>query len=367
MDSNVDPASVDALLGSTLESGSSADYDQGISAAAGVVKTGYHQLHAFQNVMSYSMENVLRDCPRKFQIKKLEAGSKDGPRRMNNVTFAFGHAVGAGVAVYDQTRDLQRAIFAAFLAWDIDLLAEDRGRKPPQGGAAKYDPKKSFAFAVYALQKYATWYEEANMDVYEVVDIEATVAVDLELAIEDGLLQPTHYHTGHADEVLRHRVSGKLKVKENKTTAFSIVNPAMYANSNQGTGYSVIVDQYGETDYSVLYTIYSSTEQRWVEFEFAKNHLARIEWIRSEVMQSEQVQSYADANFFPKHGNSCFSYGRECEYFGMCDMNLDREFGMKFSELPVANMALLNQVEPFKYVVTRNQVVQSLRNKLRKE
>jgi hypothetical protein len=367
---------LDDLLNSTLSGSTESDYESGISAAAGVVKTDYSQLYAFQNVVSYSMEGVLNQCARKFQIKKLEAASKEGSRRINNVTFAFGHAVGAGVAVYDQTQDMGKAILAALLAWDIDLFAEDRGRKATDDFKAKYDPKKSFAFAIYAIQKYATWYEEFGLGAYEVVDVEATVAVDLQSGEEGfsiGLgeqlqgAQPTQFHTGHADEVLRHKMTGKLRVKENKTTSFMSVHPALYANSNQTTGYSIIVSQFGETDYDVLYTIYSSTDQRWIDFDFHKSELARIEWLRGEMMQADQIRAYADANFFPKDGGSCYAYGRECEYFGSCDLNLDKQFGTKFRELPIATMALLNQVEPFKYVVTKQQIVESIRAKVQKD
>ena len=349
--------SIDSLLSSTLGAQPESNYDSGISAATGVIKTDYAKLYAFRNVISYSMEGVLDACPREFQIAKLESNSSEGRPRTNNVTFAFGHAVGAGVAVYDKTQDLKQAIFAAFLAWDIDLLAEDRGK------SAQYDPKKSFAFAIYALQKYATWYEEYGLGAYEVVDLEATVVVDLQTGdAESG--QPTQFHTGHADELLRHKVSRKLRVKENKTTAMRSVDPAMYANSNQTIGYSIIVSQFGDTDYEVLYTVYSSTEQRWLEFEFHKSALTQVEWLKAETLQADQIQVYAESDFFPKRGSSCIRYGRQCQHFGTCDMNLAKQFGERFADLPVATLDALNQIEPFKYHTTKAEVVQSLRRQL---
>ena len=359
-----DTSDIDALLGTTLGGTQSDNYEQGISGAAGVVKSDYAKLVSFQNVISYSMEEVLNTCPRKFQIAKLKANSAAGRDRINNVTFAFGHAVGAGVAVYDKTQDLQQAIFAAFLAWDIDLFAEDRGRAASGDFKAKYDPKKSFAFAIWAIQKYAAFYEEYGMAAYEVVELEATVCVDLQNSDE---VSPSTFHTGHVDELLRHRMTGKFKVKENKTTAFATIDPAMYSNSNQATGYSVVVAQHGATDYDVLYTIYSSTEQRWVEFEFTKHELARVEWLKTELMQGEDVQRYAQANYFPKRGSACFKYSRQCEEYGSCDLNLDKQFGIKFKDLPVATMALLHEVEPFQYVVTKDQIVQSIRASMKKD
>ena len=368
--SNKGIQSVDDLLSSTLHAAPQDDYDAGISAAAGVSKVDYNKLYSFQNVISHSMEEVLNSCPRKFQIAKLAAGSAEGRPRYNNVTFAFGHAVGAGVAVYDKTQSLRSAIWAAFLAWDIDLFAHEEHRPP------RPDPKKSFAFVVYALEKYAAWYAENMMDQYEVVELEATVCVDLETgddfdAIENGVLNPdrvvpTQYHTGHIDELLRHKVSGNLRVKENKTTSLTVVDPAMYANSNQTLGYSVVVAQFGAAEYDVLYTVYSSTEMRWISFDFPKTRLSRAQWLKTETQQAEVIRIYADDDFFPMRGSSCYSYNRQCEHFGSCNMDLKRQFGVKFSELPLADINALQAVEHFKYVTTRTEIVKQLRSDLNK-
>ena len=361
--SNKGIQSVDDLLSSTLHAAPQDDYDAGISAAAGVSKVDYNKLYSFQNVISHSMEEVLNSCPRKFQIAKLAAGSAEGRPRYNNVTFAFGHAVGAGVAVYDKTQSLRSAIWAAFLAWDIDLFAHEEHRPP------RPDPKKSFAFVVYALEKYAAWYAENMMDQYEVVELEATVCVDLETSdynVDTCQLTPTQYHTGHIDELLRHKVSGNLRGKENKTTSLTVVDPAMYANSNQTLGYSVVVAQFGAAEYDVLYTVYSSTEMRWISFDFPKTRLSRAQWLKTETQQAEIIRIYADDDFFPMRGSSCYSYNRQCEHFGSCNMDLKRQFGVKFSELPVADIAALQAVEHFKYVTTRTEIVKQLRSDLNK-
>lgn len=371
--SNKGIQSVDDLLSSTLHAAPQDDYDAGISAAAGVSKVDYNKLYSFQNVISHSMEEVLNSCPRKFQIAKLAAGSAEGRPRYNNVTFAFGHAVGAGVAVYDKTQSLRSSIWAAFLAWDIDLFAHEEHRPP------RPDPKKSFAFVVYALEKYATWHAENMMDQYEVVELEATVCVDLETGdqggeyLSDGKYGdeitpfiPTQYHTGHIDELLRHKVSGNLRVKENKTTSLTVVDPAMYANSNQTLGYSVVVAQFGAAEYDVLYTVYSSTEMRWISFDFPKTRLSRAQWLKTETQQAEVIRIYADDDFFPMRGSSCYAYNRQCEHFGSCNMDLKRQFGVKFSELPVASLDALQQVEHFKYVTTRTEIVKQLRADLNK-
>lgn len=350
--------------------GSATDnYEQGISAAAGVAKADYNKLYAFRNVISYSMEGVLNDCAKKFELSKLQADSAEGRRRTNNVDFAFGHALGAAVAVFDKTQDIRAASWAAFLAWDIDLFAKSEPK-----GENGWDPKKSFPDVIFALEKYATWYYENCLDSYEVVEIEATILVDLQteqftgevdLDNPDTTLVPTQFYTGHIDEILRHKVSGSLRVKENKTSGARVIHPAMYANSNQALSYSVVVSEYGATEYDVLYTVYSTSEQRWISFDFSKSELAKAEWLRSELLQADTVQAYVEANHFPRRGDSCFKFNRECEFFGMCNASTRKMYGQTFAELPIATEAALQQVEPFKYVVSREQLVASLRNRTR--
>jgi hypothetical protein len=349
---------VDDLLDMPVNATPEQSYALGLEVAVGVGKGNYSRLHSFRNVQSYSMDEVFHDCPRKYQIKKLRASIGDR-QHASNPTFAFGHAVGAGVAVYDKTQDLQQAIFAAFLAWNIDLLA----KSPPD--LRGVEQKDSFAHAVQAIEMYETFYwDEMNLSEYEVVEIEGTVLVDMQNG-DESLGAPTQYHTGHVDEVLRHREFGTYKVKENKTTGLTVVHPAMYSNSDQALGYSVVVAAFGGTDYDVVYTIYSKKAEKWVSYDFPKSVLSKAEWIRSTHLTGVAIQDYAAHNFFPTRGSSCYKFNRECPEYGSCQLNLERQFGTKFEELPVADVAQLQQIEPFKYVVTRDELVRSLREHMK--
>ena len=168
-------------------------------------------------------------------------------------------------------------------------------------------------------------------------------------------------------EILRHKVSGSLRIKENKTSGSRVIHPAMYANSNQALSYSVVIGEYGATEYDVLYTVYSTSDQRWISFDFTKHELAKAEWLRTELMQADQIDTYAEENHFPRRGDSCFKFNRECEFYGQCNGSTRKMFGQTFAQLEVADEAALQQVEPFKYVVTRNQLIASLRARTRKE
>ena len=78
---------------------------------------GYQVLQSYRNVTSYSMLDVLHQCPRKFQLIKARAAA--GGSGSNNVDFAFGHSVGSGIQAWLASRDMQSAIFNAMMAWRI--------------------------------------------------------------------------------------------------------------------------------------------------------------------------------------------------------------------------------------------------------
>jgi hypothetical protein len=335
------------LLNSTLNTNSAQQ------TAAAVKKDDYKKLVAFGNVTSYSMQSTLKACARKFQLMKMEADCNGPKVYEDNPDFAFGHAVGAGVATYDETQDLQKSLWACFLAWNIDLFAE----KEKKFGPGSRSPNKSFHHAMWAIMCYETFYhEETDLAEYNVVKNESTVAVDF----EDG-----NFYVGHIDTLLRNRNSGKFKVKENKTTVFATVDPALYSNSEQALSYALVVDSLGASEYDVLYTVYSTTEQRWMQFEFTKSPRAKAEWIQSQFFTNSNIELYSEHNFFPKNGASCISFGRRCEYYESCDFNSSNVFGKNFSGLPRAeSFATLETVEPYDFKFKVSEILTQQKSNL---
>jgi len=318
------------------------------NTATKVLKDNYSQLVAHGNLSSYSIQGVLHACPRKYQIKKLQAATGTS-ERIQNVTFAFGHAVGAGVAVYDETFDLNQAIWAAFLAWDIDLLAIETKRDKPTG--------KDFANVVLALELYEQFVQnETNLADYEMVKIEGCIAIDF----EDG-----HYYVGHIDELLQHRETGQFLVKENKTTGLRTVHAALYSNSDQALSYAIVVDMLGGASYEVLYTIYSSSAQAWIQHSFVKSTLRKASWIQDQLLQHQQLDSYKELNFFPMRGSSCYDFMKPCEYYGTCELDPSTVFGAKFSELPaITSLADIEAIEAVDYKTTLSAIVARQKEKL---
>jgi len=344
---NVD-AMLDSLLNSNVADTSANILTEAHGIAAKVGKDSYQQIVAHRNIATYSTDQEFLACPRKWIINKVQAAMGINNRH-SSVTFAFGHAVGAGVAEFDRTQNLDKAYMAAFLAWDVDLLATELDSKGKSNG-------KSFWEALVALDLYAEFYYSdpvAELESYETVMIEGTIVIDL----ENG-----YFAVLHIDEVLRNKYTGSFRIKENKTTASVTVDPARYANSEQALGYSVAISLLGGQDYEVLYTIFSSKDGRWISFPFPKTPLAKAEWMQDQLLISEQKEMYRETGFYPKRGNACVAYNRRCSEFGLCDISLNKRYANGLNNLRVLERAEdFAQLEKVDMFVKLSQLVANQR------
>jgi len=284
--------------------------DSASSQAALTTKDNYAWNHRFINIDSHSQREILHECPRKFQQFKIVRPGLEIGNPIANLDFNFGHAVGAGVQCYIVTGSQQAALFAAFLSWKTDSDAET-----PRSG-------KSLYFALLAVLKFINFWNQIRQD-WEVASFNGKAASELTfwLDCENG-----HYHAGHIDVVLRNKVSGYYTVVEIKTTSMRDPSEAMYGNSGQALGYSVMLDTIAGsikavTTFQVLYFAYSSTRREWIVFPFTKSRKQRAEWLQDLLLDQTTVNTYVQLGFFPKRGNACWSFNKTCQFYGVCDLH----------------------------------------------
>lgn len=283
----------------------------GIAAAdqaARTTKGSYRDSYRYINITSYSQREALHECPRKFQQLKIQREGV-GLVELTNLDFIFGHAVGAGAQTYIVTGNKNAAIFACMLSWTTDLNAE----------IEKKD--KSCFFAILAVLKFINFWDQVKGQ-WEVATFAGRPAAELIfwLDCENGF-----YHAGHIDVVFRHKTSGHYLVIEIKTTSARNPDEAMYGNSDQGLGYSIIVDAIagtigGVSAFEVLYYVYSSTRREWSAFPFTKSRTMRAEWLQDLLLDHTTLNTYIKLGYFPKRGNACWSFSRRCPHYGVCDL-----------------------------------------------
>lgn len=320
----------------------------------------YRKLTSHGNVTSYSLLSSLHECPRRFELDKLQANAEiplvlDDSAGDVNLDFAFGHAVGAGIQTYAVTRSAVAAQFAAFTAWKAPWDAVKLDKRGNETG-------KSLTLATAAVNNFIHFWDTTLAD-FEVVSINGKPAVELAFAVD---MQNGYWHFGHIDAVLRSRSTGRLAVWEGKTTSFENINPATYANSSQALGYSVVVDAIAQeteaegSDYEVFYIVYSSKSREFQLLPFGKSRTQRAEWLQDLLLDHANISTYERIKFYPRRGESCVNkYGRTCYWFGSCNMSNQH----LFPGTTAATLKEVGDVESVDFVFTRDQLIKSQQQK----
>ena len=273
----------------------------------------YDEIDPRLKLLSYSSRLTLNACPRKFQLYRLSSTQiqLDEQREVEQeVTFSYGHAVGAGVAAVFEGKAESQIYLDMLLQWDADLLAADLKRK------------KSFWEAIFAIQRLTLLREEGYLSNYELVYHQGKPAIELSFRV---ILADGFEYRGFIDIVLRHKETKEVLVLECKTTSLN-PDPIQYKNSAQAIGYSVVLDKlFPElSSYSVLYLVYHTKSREYSEFVFEKSLLQRALWLQELLIDVKKIQLYHDFGSFPMHGESCNDFFQQCEYYGLCTLSLDR-------------------------------------------
>lgn len=311
---------LDGLLDSNGDDRPGQEFIPIVQLAEGEIDPRYKRL-------SYSALQLFHACPRKFQLNKLRAEAKTND--VQSLTFAFGHAVGYGIAELVRRRDLKDILWEMFLAWDVDYLAENDKQK------------KSFPHAVQALEIFKAAMDEGYLEGYEVATYKGKPAIELSFRVDfpEGFT-----YRGYMDVAMRHE-SGEIVVLENKTSSSTWVNHYMYKNSAQAVGYSVVLDEIEPNfaAYEVLYNVYLTKLERYEKFPFPKTYTMRALWLRDILWDIYQIKElvHAEGNYgiWPMRGESCYSFGQVCEFMDVC------QTATKYLMKPLREDALVEDVD----------------------
>lgn len=307
--------SIDDFLSSSVSAESDFDIDSpdlisdGESNSVGWSEPGYTgEIDYRIRQLSYSSILTLHTCPRKFQLNRLRTTHRTEDSIKSTITFAFGHVVGDGIQKVLEGWSTDKIIWKMFLDWHTDLLGVDEKLK------------KSFWTAVIAIQKFISLRDQGFLNEYELVYVDGRPACELSFSIEfpDGFRL-----RGFVDAVLQHRDTGEVIVLECKTTGAVTLNPESFKNSAQAIGYSIVLDVlFPElSSYKVLYLVYQTKSLEFNPIPFTKTYKQRALWIQELLLDIEMIKMYDQMGVYPMHGESCFTWGRACEYFNTCTMS----------------------------------------------
>lgn len=293
--------------------------------------------------LSYSTLLQLHECPRKFQLYKLNAPIEQSEDQAGSLTFAYGKAVGKGIQDILENKSLGQCLFEAFVEWEVDLESSN----PKQN--------KSFWGALAAISQFHSMREHGYLDGYELVQYKGAPACELSFVIH---LPNDFKYRGFVDAVLEHKDTGRVMVLEAKTTAATSVNPAQYKNSAQAIGYSIVLDAlFPElSSYEVLYLVYQAKSESFVQLPFEKSYYSRALWIRELLLDVDTIQMYEEADIYPMHGESCYQYFRECPYLQTCTLSTERLTSKLSAE---DEQKLAAQLDDFQIHVTLDDLIKT--------
>jgi len=308
-------------------------------------KKEYKALLKNSNVTSFSQLEVLRRCPRKFQkMKEQAAFSQSYLEQTQNIDFAYGHAVGAGVQNFLITKSLDKAWLNAMLAWSAEWDATiPKSRKNLWG-------------ALLAVEKFVHVYADQLSEWELLILPNGKPAIEVSLSLHCGDFK----HYLHLDIAMRHAVTGKISIWDVKTSGFQDAEEALYANSDQALSYAIALEAALGTavfEYEVYYLVYSSTQRTWTLLPFSKNALDSAEFVKDLVITQDLIRNYDEMRFFPKRGQACYDFFRRCQFYGECNITSDER-------LPT--LAAEDEAEEVDYVVSLESVIDSLRAKREK-
>jgi hypothetical protein len=257
--------------------------------------------------LSYSSLLTLHSCPRRYQLYKCGANVR-AEEDEESTTFAFGHTLGLGIQLCLEGKSEDEIFWSLFRGWSPDLFAEHEKRM------------ESFWLAVNAVQKFIGLRNCGFLEEWELVYYEGKPACELSFVINfpDGFR-----YRGYVDAVLKSRITGAIAVLEVKSTGLNDIDESVYKNSAQAIGYSIVLDAlFPElSSYDVLYLPYKKKAREFELRSYTKSYLQRALWIQELLLDIESIKMYATAGVYPMHGESCYDFYRQCEYFNLCTLS----------------------------------------------
>jgi hypothetical protein len=249
-------------------------------------------------------------CQRFFQLTKLLDTGEDAPERENNEHFMFGHAVGAGIAELLLTNgDVPRAIGTVLASWD-------------------YNYEKAPKYLQVAFSCIVQLADEFPFDDYEPLVLpNGKPAVEVGTRIwldKDGRKD---YYVLFADAIMLHKATQRPTIIEVKTTKRAGEVAPLYTNSAQSVLYSLplpyLFPQYQQHAWDTVYIVCQLVNvYRPVVhiLNISHTYTERLSVLMGVMLQYEHIQKCEAIGYFPKvlDGN-CTSYGRICDFYGICD------------------------------------------------
>jgi len=253
--------------------------------------------------LSHSSRNQLRECERKYILRKVNYLPQLN-EKADTIDTTFGHAVGAGIADFLIHKSRERALHTAYKNWAYQLLFENKGFK-------------RIETALYAVRLFTELYEEKFSSYSPAAgENSAEWKIILNTAVEKYLCK----YIGYIDVVLEKE--NKLLPIEIKTSSTHF-SPDLYTFRHQHIGYAYALKKaYPEKE--ILPTLY-------IHFTVAKGEVSisfhsyentekkELEFKETLLRDFRRIAEILKTGIALPNQDRCYSWGSQCPILGECD------------------------------------------------
>lgn len=282
-----------------------------------------------EKTISHSGRQSWATCPRKFQLSKLDIFYRQD--RTGSKALSFGKGFGTGIQALLAGDSLDTAFIKCAMDSDMAFAFEPDAIKTKQSLAHCHEAIQSFYYGqLPSLQ--ADW---------EVLDLPGLHGVELPFVIQypDGTVE-----RGFLDLVLQNKRTKEIIVLEIKTSG--ALNPgtdADWLNSPQGIMYlivlSYLLDLKGlNLNSKIIFIEYNKPHKKYTIFPFDKGIRERTEFLLSVYHDVKaRTAQFNEGHKLFKSGK-CMTWNRQCEYFGVCDLNHGTKYANVSIDLTETNL-----------------------------
>lgn len=254
--------------------------------------------------LSYSTLELFHSCERKFQHRKV---LRTDVEREESPALSNGRAVDEGYGEYLRSRNEDMAVFKTWLNyWPV---LEDNIRSEIR--------------AVHAVESLITR-TPVNWEIAKLPN--GRDATQVAFRIDCG---EDFDYIGFIDAIVWDKDSKEFFAVEVKTTSMQSNIRTLYENSPQALAYAVLLEEmlHGEMPDMLRYYYMVAQMPRakgklpvaLEPMEMVKPLRDVLQWLITLRLDINHINECLDIGFFPKR-NSCYSFGKECPFFGVCDI-----------------------------------------------
>ena len=295
--------------------------------------------------LSHSSRMSLASCPRKIEFRKMYASS----RRDESIATGSGKALHNAFQSWIVDGNVDKGLWELVKAYPIQYQKSSMVANSLEGCIGTYlHCIKSDVFDEWEI----AYVVKPDGERVPAVEVPFDLVLHVDFFDDDNLVE-IHY-IGYIDLIMYNKFTDTYAVWDIKTTTKSDDFATQFTFDEQCLPYGLVLQTLLGLDYTKGYEVgYWVCHINHLEpfdklLTFTKDGNDVAEWFTSYLIDLHALSLYHRLGFFPRHGNSCKSWNRQCTFFDMCD---SRDYNYLETMISMENQDLSISDRPEPWVV----------------